>query len=376
MIKVDKKIFRITYILFIIAWTYGDIKFNRNDDFKYIVVLFSVAVGMIPIIQNRNKYQFDTYLLKKISLITIVFLIFTIYSAVLYLPGILKYAAKTFLAILIPAVYIFEIVNLEDNLEDTEFYFDVMYYCSIFSFLYRYRSSLTLSNIMSISFNDSYSPFESDFAMYFTLLFVYYIVKKRYIKSIVSILISFLGFKRLDVIYVFGILIISFFVKNQKTPKPLLRIAKIIFILSPILLTLLTSENFVNWFDAHNEKSFNDFTMGRLWQITEIMAIDQPLIGIGSIKNYFVTHGYKLVDPHCDILRITLETTYLGLVVAVNNFFDLSRKSIYNYFTMLFIFMLMFSSTCMDGFMNWFMVYFLCETLTGEDYVGETKRKI
>lgn len=364
MFVIDKRLLRCSYVLFIISWTIGDVRGNVNDDIKYLFLAVSLVIGFLPIIVNEKREKLNFEKLKGNLPFTLFALTITALSMILFTTSIAKYASKTLIAIFASMVYVTAISNVERD-GNGEFYFDVMFYCFITGFLVQFRSKLTMASIMSISFEDSYSPFESEYAMYFTFLFLYYIVKKKYVKAAISFFIGFLAFKRLNLVFMFFVFAISFLLKNKKTPKYFLTIAMIFFILSPIVINFLASEEFNAWYDASHEISFSDFTMGRLWQIQEVLKIDEPLYGLGAIKNCFVMRGYYIVDFHCDLLKICIEATPIGLVLLVVQMFHLTRKSIYAFLWMCFIFGLMFSSTCIDGFMTWLMTYLFCE------YIGK-----
>ena len=366
MFVIDKRVLRCSYVLFLIFWTIGDIKGNINDDAKYLFLAASLLVGFLPIIINEKKEKLNFERLKGNLPFTLFALTITVLSMILFTTSIASYAFKTLIAIFFPMVYVTAISNVERD-GDGEFYFDVMFYCSIAGFLAKFGSSLTIANIMTISFTDSYSPYESDYAMYFTFLFVYYIVKKKYVKAVISFVIGFLGFKRLNLVFMFFILGVRLLLKNKKNPKWLIIAAQAFFILSPIVITFLASEEFNIWYDASHEVSFSDFTMGRLWQVQEVLKIDEPLYGLGAIKNYFVMNNYHVVDFHCDLLKVCIETTPIGLVLLVTQMFRLTKESIYAFLWICFIFGLMFSSTCIDSFIAWFMTYLFCE------YIGKEK---
>lgn len=369
MFVVDKKILRCSYVIFIIFWAIGDIKGNLNDDVKYLFLGVSLLFAYLPIIVNEKKEKLNLEKLKIALPFTVFSVVITI-LAMVFTPSIGKYASKTLIAVFFSILYITAIENVEKD-GDGAFYFDTMFYCFLVGFLVKYSSTLNMSNIMKISFTDSYSPFESDYAMYFTFLFLYYMVKKKYMKAIISFFIGYLAFKRLNLVFMFFILVVALFLKDRKTPKWLTISAGIFFVLSPIVINFLSSNEFTAWYDSTHEVSFSDFTMGRLWQVQEILKVDQPLYGVGAIKNYFVTNNYYIVDFHCDLLRVCIELTPIALVLLVVQMLRLSKDSIYAFLWVCFILGLMFSSTCIDGFMNWFMTYLCCQYMGKE--VARTK---
>lgn len=59
MLKVNKYWLRISYVLFMIGWTIGDIRNNVGDDFKYALLMISIIMGVFIIAYNlwNNKEE-------------------------------------------------------------------------------------------------------------------------------------------------------------------------------------------------------------------------------------------------------------------------------------------------------------------------------
>ena len=73
----------------------------------------------------------------------------------------------------VPMLYTFLIVNVDDS-ENMDFYFDSILIGQLLVFLNHFGSILDMQHIMSISFENSYSPYESTTADYWCMLFFYY----------------------------------------------------------------------------------------------------------------------------------------------------------------------------------------------------------
>lgn len=364
MIKIDYKSIRITYLLFVISWIIGDMRDNINDDFKYIFVFLIIAIGTVILLRNLHSpiYNIDDFY--HIMLVPLVLgSISLIYSLINGMKFLMMW---DMFYLILPYLMVFIIVNVDQN-ENRDFYYDSLLIGHIFLFFYKFASILDLEHIKSISFTESFSPYESVTAHIYTLLFYYYYVKNKKIRSLVALFFGILSYKRLHVVFVIAVLLLGWTVRKKVVGFYMENIVKGIFISSPLLLYSVMTDRFAAWFLETFNLDFGKFTMGRFDQLREVVTADIANYGLGSIKYYFDNQGAYINILHSDIMRILLETSLIGLVVLVYGYFNVAKKNIYSLILMIFIFMIMFTSTVITGFLGWFLVFLSIDDFNKND---------
>ena len=197
-----------------------------------------------------------------------------------------------------------------------------VFWAILIAFIIEFRDKLTLTNILSINFLNSYSPFEGELAFLSMLLVVYYSWKGERFKKIGSLVICFLSFKRITMIFSIFAFVFMKALRN-KTVNSLKRYQWIIiaiFIAVPVAMNIICSDSFATFFHSMTGIDFNLFVKGRFLAMSVAFNDYQIAGGLGSVRvflseyfrNYFNTN-IRTYDLHCDIVRIYLECTILGL---------------------------------------------------------------
>lgn len=223
------------------------------------------------------------------------------------------------------------------NKHDCNFIIDCFFYFTTATFFIRYGLTLSLSGIGSVSFRDSFSPYESELVDIFLPLSFYYMFgNKRLFKAIISILLCWLSMKRIHelflLLYIVLFIITFLFPSFRKhlyygrLPK-FLEIIFIVFVCAfPILLVSALSTDVLNTFMIQNFGiSFNAFMLGRESMYRAILSNADGIAGLGSTRAISVIL-FGGNDMHSDILRLYLETTLVGLVAYVLMFFSLMKR--------------------------------------------------
>ncbi len=353
MIKVDYRWIRISYILFVIAWVIGDMRNNINDDFKYIFMLLVIVIGVVILIGDSSPIRNIDDLLLIMSVPVILGIITLLYSV---MNGMKLLMMWDMFYLTMPYLMVFVIINVDQN-KNREFYFDCLLIGHIALFLYQFIDILDLEHIKMISFVKSFSPYESVTAHIFTLLFYYYYVKNKKVRCLLALFFGILSYKRLHVVFAVAVLLFGWSMRKLKVSKYIGNIVKWFFISSPLVLYALLTDQFASWFQFTFHVDFGQFTMGRFDQLREVITTDITNYGLGSIKYYFDSQGAYINRLHCDIIRILIETSIIGLITLVYAYFNVAKKNIYSLIQMTFIFMIMFTSTVLNGFLGWFVVF-------------------
>lgn len=347
--------------MFIISWNIGDLINNQNDDFKYIFLFINILYLICN--YKRNKKLNQGKLLLNLLFFIVPLFIYSLFLQVLAHSFSFQ-TIKDFLYILSPILYVYLIVESEEE-GNFDFYFNVEFFAATLTFLLRALPILTPSNILSISFLNSYSPFEGiGNADAFFVLFFYYAINKKKSRKWISFILLFLSFKRIHVVFAVMLIILQpFFEKNKdkKVNSLIFYLTIAFFLVSPSVLSLICNNNFENWFYKKFGMQLDAFTMGRVTTLNYVIDSNRTNLGLGSISDFLakarMINPYLADDLHNDIMRIYLEGTVVSLWLMVVNYFSLTKRNLYNYLMVLFAFLVMFSSHILTTCIFWIFAF-------------------
>ena len=265
------------------------------------------------------------------------------------------------LYLVFPAIDAFAIVNTVRDKNELKGYIYIMFVRMLLLFVLQNIGNFNLQAITSISFNNSYSSvFESSMAheLFFMVIIFKYLDKN--ILAIVSAAICMLCFKRLS--FLLSIIILftyKFIPKNKPVNKTLLNGAKVAFILSPLLIAFLVSDNGSAWFLQTFGIDLNLFATGRVYYINLVHDRMQYFAGYGSTHEFLanIFRDEYVTDIHCDLLRITWECTVVSLVLYVNNMLSLVKNNYILFIMMLYCLLESVVSHFMEGMTTWLLIY-------------------
>lgn len=369
---------KLLYLLFIISWGIGDLRSNVNDDIKYVFFFIHLLFLICIFIKNKcknkiNKTEFSRLLFFIIPLASYSLILQFIHSS--YLTQTLK----DFLYIVCPILYVYLISNTNKD-KDYSFYFKSEFIIASLVFIIRAIPLLSLENVLSISFVNSYSPFEAiGNSDTFLMLFLYFYLKNNKKIALVSFVFLFLSFKRIHLLFAILFPFAVFLLRKYKIKKVrnfIYYITIIFFLISPSIIRLIVNDNFATWFYEVTAINLNNFTMGRLYTINIIEDYHYTNLGLGTISSVLqqlrFSNPWLADDLHCDLMRIYLEGTFVSLLLLVYNYFKITHKNIYNYLLMVFIFVTMFSSHLLTTFIFWiYALLFIFENNNKEDVANE-----
>ncbi|MBQ3599724.1 MAG: hypothetical protein II992_00795 [Lachnospiraceae bacterium] len=374
MLRLDHKFTKITYFFFVFSWLLGDYSGNRNDDYKYAFWIMSFILAIFPIIYYALGYKkmekkWDNYTLKQILIVVGVFAMISICA--MPINGFHLLMWKDLYYILMPALYVFAIINLDDN-NSLDYYVNLIFFTYVAYFVYVFGiSSFTPANFARISFPESYSPWESGMADIFAICFFYYYTRKKWGCCLIAGLLNFMSFKRLHLFFMAFYIVAKPFLKNKPVPKLIEWGCKIGLILSPLFIYAATSENFANWFEITFHMNLNSFTSGRFNQINLINGLSENMTGLGMTHLMLVKYGFPVKRLHCDILRFLIETTVIGLVVFVNSYLNIAKRNQKNFSLIMFFMIIMVSSTCIENTFYWMLIFLVMEGIQRDSHREE-----
>lgn len=312
---------------------------------KHYLLLISIIFGIFVFKNKKNKIvlkkEFFDILFVSIGL----YFISLVYQLI---NGEFKsYSLEELYYFIAPLFFVFIIFNIDKN-QKIEKYIDVILYVGLFSFFVTRmgRGILTIQNIIGLFdirnlFVESVSLIsESDLSVYFLILTVYYAFKNRKFKFILASIGTFLGYKRIAVLFLVLFLILyKFLPKNKEVNKKIWSFVCLVFIISPFAVYFMCQDSFASWFYAKFKIDFNTFTMTRFDIINTVIDADLKNYGLGTVTDFLEKRNVPgQTNMHNDILRIFMECGLIGTILFTINFFKLGKKNYYSFFIMIFIF--------------------------------------
>ena len=224
---------------------------------------------------------------------------------------------------LLPVFFACMLVSFPDK-NHIRFLVDCFLYFTIINFLIRYISILSISGIISVSFKESFSPYESELVnIFLPLTFFYLFVDKNLIKALVSGVLCWLSMKRIHELFLIIYFVVFALINNTKFARQMYEkkyskkfefIIIVLLCLFPIVLVYALSTPILNELSLkYLGISFNAFMMGREEMYKQILEMRDIIAGWGGSRDLsLILFGTN--DMHSDILRIYIETTLIGLV--------------------------------------------------------------
>ena len=327
---------------------------------KYIVCLFGIVVGALTISTN-HKQAVMVYELKEVLGIAATFLLITLFFIAITRESNDRTITEILLLTL-PILYAFVIINTL-TFKTLNVCMPIILVASMLAYFLNLHMGLNqfLSSLMTINFAESYSLLESSaFAGTSIALALYFLFfRKNKVWTILSILFVFLTFKRLAMLTALLLIFLPKIVNcNKPVNKTILRITKIlIFVISIGYFYLLipSTQYFI-----HNNWHFDidKFTMGRSWRFR--LLYDNPHFintGLGSTWSFLTdTYGFAL---EMDIIRLLIEVTPIGVIIFINNMFNIAKKNTYCYIVMLYLFGNLITSHSLANMFSWLLYYII-----------------
>ena len=346
---------------------------NVSVYLKYLFMLASIIFCFIQLRKKENK----TYIFKK-ELLSIYFIIISfLFITLLYAlknGNFYQESISELIKIIIPITYAFFIINVFDF---KEIYYSMVgiLICSFLGYILEIGiESFTLSNVLTMSFDTSYSPFESHFfsgaSIALCAFFMYY--RKNKLLVALSLLFVVCTFKRLSVVFAIFLLILPYFTNiNKKVNKNLRIFISIFFIVITLIYYYLLIPSSANLFYDIFGKTQREFTMSRNDFLARILYSNYSSSGIGSVTHFL---GKTL---EMDLIQIYLEVSIIGLMIFVWNYWKCAGNTIYTYIYMFFQFSNMLTSQSLYNSFNWVLVFIVigCISYKNTKYIDYKLKK-
>lgn len=248
--------------------------------------------------------------------------LFAITAILQMINGFNSYAINEAVYYYTPLIFIIVYSQISDE-QDVETILNYLFVLYVIVFLRNFAGQLTLANLKSISFANSYSPFESELAFVFLIFECFYLYMGKRKNAIISLILCILSFKRISMLAAIGFFIFSkWIVVKKAVNKKIVIVTTVVFVLLPILTCLMLNDTLEAWFYQIFHVTLNEITLTRSSRIEAVINSGQIKYGLGSVTTYLTKylnalHGSNFSNRnlHNDLVKIYLECGILGSIV-------------------------------------------------------------
>ena len=248
--------------------------------------------------------------------------LFAITAILQMINGFNSYAINEAVYYYTPLIFIIVYSQISDE-QDVETILNYLFVLYVIVFLRNFAGQLTLANLKSISFANSYSPFESELAFVFLIFECFYLYMGKRKNAIISLILCILSFKRISMLAAIGFFIFSkWIVVKKAVNKKIVIVTTVVFVLLPVLTCLMLNDTLEAWFYQIFHVTLNEITLTRSSRIEAVINSGQIKYGLGSVTTYLTKylnalHGsiFSNRNLHNDLVKIYLECGILGSIV-------------------------------------------------------------
>ena len=248
--------------------------------------------------------------------------LFVITAVLQMINGFNSYAINEAVYYYTPLIFIIVYSQISDE-QDVETILNYLFVLYVIVFLRNFAGQLTLANLKSISFANSYSPFESELAFVFLIFECFYLYMGKRKNAIISLILCILSFKRISMLAAIGFFIFSkWIVVKKAVNKKIVIVTTVVFVLLPVLTCLMLNDTLEAWFYQIFHVTLNEITLTRSSRIEAVINSGQIKYGLGSVTTYLTKylnalHGSNFSNRnlHNDLVKIYLECGILGSIV-------------------------------------------------------------
>lgn len=318
--KLKKLFFMDIFFLIIItsyAFDFGTI--------KYLLTWIFILLDIFLTLKNNNfKYNLGNCgkVFLHILFGALVLIAITIVKQIK--NGFHSYSINETIFLITPIAFVFCFTK-KMNIEKIGLLMKASLIIFILSFIYKFFNDISINNILSISFIDSYSPFESELAYLFLVYECFFIFSKNNKFAIISMIMCILSFKRLCCIFSIVIYLVSRFIDiYKKVNMKTVVVTTLFFIILPIATCFAIDNNIDGYLYSKYRISLDEITLSRTQRIELVLNSNKINYGLGSTTTYLTEKLNSIHDSnleqrnlHNDLVKFYLECGILGLAVLV-----------------------------------------------------------
>lgn len=248
--------------------------------------------------------------------------LFVITAVLQMINGFNSYAINEAVYYYTPLIFIIVYSQISDE-QDVETILNYLFVLYIIAFFKNFAGQLTLANIKSISFANSYSPFESELAFVFLIFESFYLYMGNRKKAIIALILCILSFKRICMLVAIAFFVLSkWLIQKKAVSRKLVVVAVVFFVLLPIVTCIMLNSTFEAWFYHTFHVTLYEATLSRSSRIEVVMNSGQIKYGLGSVTSYLTKylnamHGSNFAsrNMHNDLVQMYLECGIIGSTV-------------------------------------------------------------
>lgn len=321
---------------------------------KYVFVFLAIAYGVFYLVQRGKAWQ-CMYILRSVGVV--VFTAIFISLCKMIYTGIFSSAVLGLaFHMLLPAVVTVLAMNIGDSDDIYKCFGWILCICFVIYCVYEVGIEMfTSEQFAQISFEESFSPFESHFtsgtAMALCAYFSYY--RKNKLLTILSLVFSLMVFKRLLIIGSIALFVLPWIIPvGKRVPKKIAIVCATAFcVLTVVYYWCLIPENQKALEAALGIQSVKEFTSSRSMFFESVYSdVFFVNFGWGSCK---AALGRWL---EMDLIQILIELSVVGLVVFAVSYWTIAGDTIYGIIYMGFNFLNMLSSHSVENGFIWILV--------------------
>lgn len=237
-------------------------------------------------------------------------------------------------------------------------------------FLARYLLYFAISGefsieaILSISWSDSASPFETSYAHDLLVVGMYFVVRQKKIRAGISTVFTMLALKRAAFFAAPLFLIFGRWLRVPTPPR--IRTVLVLFLLgaaSPFIVMATYSLTFTQLFSEKFGRGFDEFTSGRLSIYRLSVHCADTSHAFGSLNSCLSELALRLNGTtwnsllHNDTLRVYIEVGILGVVAYMGALAYVSRLSRPAYILVAYTFFVLTTSRLITHMSFWIVLF-------------------
>ena len=329
-------IFFIVFVLFFFSENRMDLPFLDNAftviehyKLKYAVSLIGCAYFMLSLESGERLFREEFSLYLKMILFVIGLSLISIITG--RYRGDLINEGMYFS---VPLFFSYSAINAKKGTTDS--LLNIAFWMTASGFFFKFRHVFSPSSLSSISFAESYSPFEGELAFQSVLFVILYAWKRDRLKYLLSLVICLLSFKRLSILAVLIFSLSMNRLRGGEKPKAGIRTFILAaFLLFPVGIHILLSDSFSELFSAVTGLDLDSFVMSRSLFMRTVLEEYPFFGGLGSVRSFLSEYmrGYyhtnvSIYDLHCDIMRFYLECSLIGLFSLLYAYIKSARSKI------------------------------------------------
>lgn len=362
----DDKLPKSTTLLFVILFVstyairsitdgiYGTDASNIWMTLKYITMIAAIVLFVIAyngVISTEMIFFKET----KNIIITIILLVILSFFYMIINLNLNTYFVTQVIKMLSAIIFAFVILNCL-SMQDI---YTCMKFVTAFAIIgYVIEIGLdtfNVANFARISYDTSYSPFESHSAAGVSVaccaFFSYFRKEKKWL--LISFVFVLLTFKRASVLFAIILLFLPWITNiDKEVSKKVWRAIPIAFIfMTVIYYWLMLDRNSSIFMDIFGKTPY-EFTMGRSSRLNSLVNGNYVASGLSSTNALLNGHTLEM-----DFIQIFLENGILGLIVLIEGYWSVTGKNMYCTIYMIFQFVNMLTSHSLTSNFSWVLIF-------------------